>query len=99
MRGALIGFLGLTLLQAVLSGNSNASRLGELGSAVAKGINRITDPDTALIPDFRPGHDRNASPTLYSTSSATSTTATVTSALNSTTATAPTPSPAKTYTA
>lgn len=101
MRGAIATLLGLTLLQAALSGTSDASRLGQLGSAIAKGINWITDPDVALVPDFRPGHVRNASPTLYSTttdatSSGSSTSTTVSA---STPATAPTPAPAKTYTA
>jgi hypothetical protein len=100
MRGAIATLLGLTLLQAALSGTTDASRLGQLGSAIAKGINWITDPDVALVPDFRPGHVRNASPTLYSTTadpSASSTSTTTVSA--STPVAAPTPAPAKTYTA
>ena len=95
MRGALLTLLGLTALQALLSGTSDVSRLGQLGSAVAKGIGWVTNPDIALVPDFRPGHATNASPTLYSTSTAT---ASVTPAVN-TTPVAPTPSPARTYTA
>jgi hypothetical protein len=53
MRGVVAGVLGLALLDAAVSTQGAANRVGGLLGAVAKTIEHILSPTVAAIPDLR----------------------------------------------
>lgn len=53
LRGALMGALGLTALEAAVSSNRGAKNTGRLFEMAAGFVNRLVDPSVALIPDRR----------------------------------------------
>lgn len=53
MKGAIWALLGLTLLQAALSGRTNTGRIGELGQGIADVLDYVIDPERPAIPDLR----------------------------------------------
>lgn len=53
LRGAILGALGLTLLEAVTSRPQNARNTGTFFTKGAAVVNRLVDPTVPLIPDLR----------------------------------------------
>jgi hypothetical protein len=49
IQGAIAGALGLCLLEAVLTSDTAAARIGSAGPGIAAMLNRIVDPKTPLI--------------------------------------------------
>lgn len=52
MKGAIWSLLGLTLLQAALSGRTNTGRIGELATSVSTVLSYVIDPKKPAIPDL-----------------------------------------------
>lgn len=53
LRGAILGALGLTLLEVLVSNDQAADNAGTLLDLTATGINHMVDPAVPLIPDRR----------------------------------------------
>lgn len=51
-RGMVAGFLGLTLLEAAVSSQQAAGRVGGLISLASKFVSRVVDPTVPLVPDL-----------------------------------------------
>lgn len=52
MKGAIWSLLGLTLLQAALSGRTNTGRIGELATSVSNVLSYVIDPKKPAIPNL-----------------------------------------------
>lgn len=55
VRGLIAGTAGLALLEAIVSNNAAAGRVGGAFELVAKVLSHWLDPNTPLIPDLRGG--------------------------------------------
>ena len=53
LRGAVVGFLGLTLLEAAVSSEAAVNNTNTLVGLATKAIRRWMDPTLPLIPDLR----------------------------------------------
>lgn len=60
MRGFFAAVLGLTLLQAVLSSNESAGRVGGIFGTASTLFEAALNPAVPAIPDLREGHDRHS---------------------------------------
>ena len=57
LRGAMVGFLGLTLLEATVSNDKAVNNTSGLIKLAAGAIDRLVNPTVPLIPDRRkPGN-------------------------------------------
>jgi hypothetical protein len=53
LRGAVVGMLTLTALEATVSSKDSAGNVSTLIGLAAAAVNRIVDPSVPLIPDLR----------------------------------------------
>lgn len=53
LRGALVGVLTLTALEAAVSSKDSAGNVSTVVGLAASAINRLVDPAVPLIPDLR----------------------------------------------
>lgn len=56
VRGVIVGALGLTALEAVVSSQTGTENVSTLIGLVSSAFRRLVDPSVPLIPDLRKAH-------------------------------------------